>query len=512
MAVPEITRAHRVLIGAVATGAFIIAGIGFTGSYAAVRTLALHKGFGDFSYVFPIGVDVGIAVLLALDLVLTWLRIPFPLLRQTAWLLTGGTIVFNAASSWGDPLAMAMHAIIPVLFVVVVEAARHAVGRMADITADRHMESVRLMRWLLSPVPTFRLWRRMKLWELRSYDEVVRLEQNRLVYRTHLRARYGRNWRRQAPVETLLPLKLAKYGVPLDLEAVKAVTAATAVTSVTVAPNPQPQLQPQLPAPQPVAQPGQPTSRATGQPAGQAQPQATVAGPNPTPGQVPSPAGAPGSAPHLASVPDLGQQQPQPAPVLPLTGPHPDPVPVAVDILSRLAKHRLRRPLHDPDGEGALGQAEDSYGYQDNPTRGVAWLPKQQQSNADRQQDAGPEAWFAAKTVPEGVEEADGAEGADAAEDTEDFARLDAGRVEPAGFVNPIARLTEAPVDQYFAGLCSFIDAYNYEPDEQKLAEHLFTNHGVTAKGGDRPVSAETLRRHWPELQRRYADHLEGGS
>ena len=215
MAVPEITRAHRILIGGVTTGALIIAGIGFTGSYAAVRTLALHKGFGDFSYVFPIGVDVGIAVLLALDLVLTWLRIPFPLLRQTAWLLTAGTIVFNAASSWGDPLAMSMHAIIPVLFVVVVEAARHAVGRMADITADRHMESVRLMRWLLSPVPTFRLWRRMKLWEMRSYDEVVRMEQNRLVYRTHLRAQYGRNWRRQAPIETLLPLKLARYGVPL---------------------------------------------------------------------------------------------------------------------------------------------------------------------------------------------------------------------------------------------------------------------------------------------------------
>ena len=211
----SLTRAQRAAIWCVAAGAVIIAGIGFTGSYAAVRTLALHKGFGDFSYVFPVGVDVGIAVLLALDLVLTWLRIPFPLLRQTAWLLTAGTIVFNAASAWPDPLAVAMHAIIPVLFVVVVEAARHAVGRLADISADKHMESVRLMRWLLSPVPTFRLWRRMKLWEMRSYDQVVQLEQNRLVYRTRLRAQYGRNWRRQAPVELLLPLKLARYGVPL---------------------------------------------------------------------------------------------------------------------------------------------------------------------------------------------------------------------------------------------------------------------------------------------------------
>ena len=210
-----LNRAQRAVIACIAAGAVLIALIGFTGSYAAVRGLAEHRGFGWFSYILPVGVDVGIAVLLALDLLLTWLRIPFPLLRQTAWLLTGATITFNAASAWPDPLAVAMHAIIPVLFVVVVEAARHAVGQLADITADKHMDSVRLVRWLLSPVPTFRLWRRMKLWELRSYDQVVALEQHRLVYRTQLRAQYGRSWRRCAPVELLLPLKLARYGVPL---------------------------------------------------------------------------------------------------------------------------------------------------------------------------------------------------------------------------------------------------------------------------------------------------------
>ncbi|WP_406112302.1 DUF2637 domain-containing protein [Kitasatospora purpeofusca] len=216
MARPSLTKAHRILLGLVAAGACIISGIGFAGSYSAVKELAQEKGFGAFSYAFPIGVDAGIVVLLSLDLVLTWLRIPFPALRQTAWLLTVATIAFNAAASWGDPLGMGMHAVIPLLFVVVVEASRHAVGRIAAITADRHMESVRMMRWLLSPVPTFRLWRRMKLWELRSYDEVVRLEQNRLVYRAQLRFRYGRGWRRAAPIQALLPLKLAKYGVPLD--------------------------------------------------------------------------------------------------------------------------------------------------------------------------------------------------------------------------------------------------------------------------------------------------------
>ncbi|MER6783068.1 DUF2637 domain-containing protein [Streptomyces sp. NPDC000658] len=216
MAAPiQLTRMHRVLIGVVVTGAVIIAGIGFAGSYAAVRELAIEKGFGNFSYVFPIGIDAGICVLLALDLLLTWIRIPFPLLRQTAWLLTAATIAFNGAAAWPDPLGTGMHAVIPILFVVAVEAARHAIGRIADITADKHMEGVRITRWLLSPVPTFLLWRRMKLWELRSYDQVIKLEQERLVYRARLRSRFGRAWRRKAPVESLMPLRLARYGVPL---------------------------------------------------------------------------------------------------------------------------------------------------------------------------------------------------------------------------------------------------------------------------------------------------------
>lgn len=239
MAAPiQLTRMHRVLIGVVVTGAVIIAGIGFAGSYAAVRELAIKKGFGNFSYVFPIGIDAGICVLLALDLLLTWIRIPFPLLRQTAWVLTAATIAFNGAAAWPDPLGVGMHAVIPVLFVVAVEAARHAIGRIADITADKHMEGVRLTRWLLSPVPTFLLWRRMKLWELRSYDQVIKLEQERLVYQARLRSRFGRAWRRKAPVESLMPLRLARYGVPLA-ETAPAGLAAAGIEPALLPPAPQ---------------------------------------------------------------------------------------------------------------------------------------------------------------------------------------------------------------------------------------------------------------------------------
>ncbi|MFE2305008.1 DUF2637 domain-containing protein [Streptomyces sp. NPDC059411] len=224
-----LTRTHRVLIGVVVGGGVLVATIGFIGSYGAVHQLAVEKGFGRFARVFPIGIDLGIGVLLALDLLLTWLRIPFPVLRHIAWLLTAATISFNGAAAWPDPLGVGMHAVIPVLFVVTMEAARHAIGRLADITADKAMGGVRITRWLLSPAPTFKLWRRMKLWELRSYEQAVGQEQDRLIYQTRLQAKYGRAWRRKAPVEAVIPLRLAKLGVPL------AKTAAAGLASAEIA-------------------------------------------------------------------------------------------------------------------------------------------------------------------------------------------------------------------------------------------------------------------------------------
>jgi hypothetical protein len=305
-------RTHRILVGIVVAGAVVIAAIGFAGSYTAVRNLALHKGFGAFSNVFPIGVDAGIVVLLALDLLLTWFRIPFPLLRQTAWLLTAATIAFNGAAAWPDPLGVGMHAVIPVLFVVCVEAARHAIGRIADITADRHMESVRIARWLLAFPSTFRLWRRMKLWELRSYDEVIRLEQDRMVYRARLHAKYGRAWKRKAPVESLMPLRLARYGVPLT-ETAQAGLAAAGIT-VPVAPPAAPEPPAISPAPAPAPAPAPEPEPEFEQP--EARPTPVAQEPAPQPAPVPEPRPV---APQPAPRPEPVAQEPAPeAPRIPV--------------------------------------------------------------------------------------------------------------------------------------------------------------------------------------------------
>lgn len=211
----DLTNPQKAIIATVVAGAVAIAAIGFVGSYNAVVSLAIKKGFGTFANVFPLGVDVGITTLLALDLVLTWFRMPFPFLRHAAWALTGATIGFNVAASWDDWIAVGMHATMPALFVLVVEAGRHAVSRMAKINSGAYYENPPLPRWILSPYPTYRIWRRMRMWNLRSYVEVIVMEQDTKVFRQALRFRHGRGWKKQALPAERLALDLAKLGKPI---------------------------------------------------------------------------------------------------------------------------------------------------------------------------------------------------------------------------------------------------------------------------------------------------------
>ncbi|MFJ2868555.1 DUF2637 domain-containing protein [Kitasatospora sp. NPDC087314] len=520
MARPTLTKAHRGLLGLVAAGACIISGIGFAGSYNAVRELAEQKGFGAFSYAFPIGVDAGIVVLLSLDLVLTWLRIPFPMLRQTAWLLTVATIAFNAAASWGDPLGMGMHAVIPVLFVVVVEASRHAVGRIAAITADRHMDSVRVMRWLLSPVPTFRLWRRMKLWELRSYDEVVRLEQNRLVYRAQLRFRYGRGWRRSAPIQALLPLKLAKYGVPLDpalfdrldeearereareaqaekealeLQQQQEGRAATAIAPAEAAAPAAPvgavpvAAVPAAARPEPTRQPQQ--TQAQPQPQPQAQPQPQVQ-PEPAPAVV-APMSAEVAAPMLAKLAAVrlrAAQEPDGVVAEVLQSPHEE-----LNVWTERPVRTTGHPSDAAPGGRVPGQASPWF----KPPRPVVEEPAPAlQLPAQPVQEAG----LAAEPQPQHLGQPVHPGQPVHAEQPVSVERS-AHAEEPAPRSAP-ARLDP---DLAYDALVSYMDNHEHQPDPQRLAEWLTKEYGVTGNRPDGSVHPKDVAELYPQLRDRYA-------
>ncbi|MER5729605.1 DUF2637 domain-containing protein [Streptomyces sp. NPDC002138] len=464
MAAMQLTRTHRILIGIVVAGAVVIAGIGFAGSYAAVRALALQKGFGNFSLVFPIGIDMGICVLLALDLLLTWIRIPFPLLRQTAWLLTAATIAFNGAAAWPDPLGVGMHAVIPILFVVTVEAARHAVGRIADITADRHMEGVRITRWLLSPIPTFKLWRRMKLWELRSYEQAVGMEQDRLIYQARLQARYGRAWRRKAPVEALMPLRLARIGVPLSQTVPEGLAAAGI----------EPALLPPVAGSEAVP------------PALEARPGTQ---PETQPGAQPQPGTHPGADPRLqasARAP-LAEQHRAPVPAQQTGAAHSAAAPpFAVDPTAMPAAHNsawFAAPL--------APQAAYEGGYNPQYVEGLEPIPVLAPTGPDDAQPQGPaEPRLSVPTgnVPTGNVPTAGGPAAQAAPQDADLTPVDE------------VKFAEAAYEVFR----TYVDEHGNWPSPEQLDIHLSDGHGIV-----HPRSATTLKRLMPELKQRYQTDLE---
>ncbi|WP_228994398.1 DUF2637 domain-containing protein [Streptomyces sp. DH8] len=214
---PNDERAMKAIIWTAVICALVLAAIGFVGSYTAVRKLAEEKDFGSFSHAFPIGIDAGIIVFLALDLILCHKRMPLPPLRWVAWALTAATVFYNASAGdkgiTEDPLAAAMHATIPILFIGSAEAARHYIARLAQITADKHIDGVPLTRWLVAPLSSLRIWRRMRLWNIRSYETVINLEQEVRIYRAQLKKEHGRRWRRKAGADQILVLELAASGM-----------------------------------------------------------------------------------------------------------------------------------------------------------------------------------------------------------------------------------------------------------------------------------------------------------
>ncbi|MFH8387683.1 DUF2637 domain-containing protein [Kitasatospora sp. NPDC018058] len=200
-----------------AIGGVIVAVVGFTGSYRALVDLAEKVGLGWFSYAFPVGVDAAIVVLLALDLHLIRKQTPWPVLRLMAHLMTAATIWFNASSGHRpvlqDPTGAAVHAVIPIGFILAVEAARRLVIRAVRLETG-HGGSVPLHRWLLAPRQSWQLYRRMRLWAIPSYTQALALEQERVVYRELLDRDHG-SWRK-APADARLPLTMAPYGLSVD--------------------------------------------------------------------------------------------------------------------------------------------------------------------------------------------------------------------------------------------------------------------------------------------------------
>ncbi|MGG7568963.1 DUF2637 domain-containing protein [Streptomyces sirii] len=193
----------------------LVGGIGFATSYQTLAKVALSWGFGEgLSRWFPIGVDASILAFLVLDLYLILKGIPWPVLRMAAHGMTGATIWFNASAQGdigADPVKAASHGVMPILFVIGVEAARRLFIQKAKLEAGTVADRIPLHRWILSPVATPRFYRRMRLYGVTSYPEMIRRQQDLIAYEQWLKRRYDGDVSK-ATEDERLPMKMAAYG------------------------------------------------------------------------------------------------------------------------------------------------------------------------------------------------------------------------------------------------------------------------------------------------------------
>lgn len=242
-------QAARRALSWFALGGALIGVVGFSVSFWSVAQAA-RPVLGWAAWTLPTLVDLGIFVLSGLSLFLELHEISSRWIRLIPSGLAAFTVYLNTAQQH-TLFGKAAHSAGPALWIAVVEIATFTVRRLVGLAAGTVMEKVRASRWLLAPASTFRLWRRMRLWELNDYREAIGREHERSASAALLRQWYGRGWRAKAPRAQRLAVRL--QGVTTEPVA-DLLTRASAGISAAAAAAVKPAPQDPEPVEQPVAQ------------------------------------------------------------------------------------------------------------------------------------------------------------------------------------------------------------------------------------------------------------------
>jgi hypothetical protein len=203
---PELTGGWLAGAWALVALAIALAIGGFANSFTAVRD-AVEPSFGPLAWTVPVLIDVGVAVFSGIDLLFTRLGMRLWWLRLVPWALIGATIWLNVADETTS-IGIVAHAAPPILWVMVVELATHAMRARSGLDtdgADRRraagrMDKVRASRWLLAPWSTLVIRRWMILQEERSYERANARWWARKEAKWDLQDTYGPLvWRVRAP-------------------------------------------------------------------------------------------------------------------------------------------------------------------------------------------------------------------------------------------------------------------------------------------------------------------------
>ncbi|WP_433891772.1 DUF2637 domain-containing protein [Streptomyces sp. CA-111067] len=210
---PPLSRGERALLAGAAVMGVGVGGVGLALSFDTVSAAGAAWGFAS-PQMLPLAIDLAIPVFTIVNLLLIRMDMALSWVRWVPWLLTLVTCWLNISAGTSVSAKVA-HGTMPLLWVVLSEVAAHVYAARAALISGRRMEKIRRSRWLLAPVTTFALWRRMTLWEITSYTTALARERERQLARADLRQEHGRGWRKKTDRRTRVLLKLGELA-PAD--------------------------------------------------------------------------------------------------------------------------------------------------------------------------------------------------------------------------------------------------------------------------------------------------------
>lgn len=257
-----LTATTKAVIAIAVLGATAVSVIGLLSSYKTLSTTAATTWGWQWPWALPIGIDLAIPSFTLIGLLLIQFDIPVGWVPIFPRALTVATVYLNWSADRTTPGRLG-HAALVMLWVVFSEIAGRVYAHQAALRDETRIERVRRIRWVLAPLSTASLWRRMQLWEITSYRQALGMERNRKLVRAELRERFGWRWRFRTSRMELVQLRLGEL-VPADLEPAGSEPAKVPASPLNQVPN---QVQkPQVnqvpagsePAPEPAAEPAEP--------------------------------------------------------------------------------------------------------------------------------------------------------------------------------------------------------------------------------------------------------------
>lgn len=187
---PPLTTAMKSTLGVLAAASGALAVMAFIGMFSAVRT-AVRPWAHELAWMIPAGTDLGIIILSAIAIWLEWAqkdvsagkRLRLWWLRGLIWILIGLQLGINLGSAHGNPFGSAVHAVLPVLFISILEVWQFIIrwrrGLVSDLGPKRKRDKIPFARYLADFHGSREIRRHMILWGVTSYSAALDMLQKK---------------------------------------------------------------------------------------------------------------------------------------------------------------------------------------------------------------------------------------------------------------------------------------------------------------------------------------------